>query len=65
MDIFIIFWDQETEKIASRQYGSKLYHYIVALKQSFEKTLEEVVKKSTGYNGIKTCKIALQYLLNY
>ena len=38
----------------------------MVLKQYFEKVMEELdLKNNTGYNGIKTCKIALQYFKNY
>ena len=62
--LLTFFWDQEIETIATRYYSSKFlcYSNAKALKQSFDKALEELEKKLilVQWNK-KTCKIALQY----
>ena len=44
MYFIIIFWDQETETIATRYYGSTFLCYSSA--KAFDKALEELDKKN-------------------
>ena len=46
MDFITTFWEQETKTIATRYYVSEFlcYSNVKALKESFNKTLEELIK---------------------